>query len=362
MPQNFLSHNYPAVGVSGRLCLAILLWLTVAVSAPAQDIHTLRGKVITPAGTQPVAPVRVTLTYNGRRIYETFTDLSGHFTFSGLGKGNYQLTAEGDGLTFETTTVFAEVGAFGSAPQSFTQDIQLRPIQGKAVTRAAVVNAFSQTIPKPAQSLFDQAVKRESEGKHEDAIALLGEALKIFPEYFEAHLLLGKLYSNSGLLEQATVELDRAREISPKDERVYQLFGLVLMRQKNFPVAVAVFSEAIRMNAVNPLNVMLKTTALIHQAYAIDAASSAKATDDKSYILSRAESSLKQLSEMSENRLKPDHLSLAMFYEMKNERRRAADELEQYLKENPGAQNQTAIRQVIEKLRAGEKQPEPPPN
>ena len=73
----------------------------------------LQGKVITPSGTQPTTPVRVKLTFNGRAIHETFTDLSGRFSFPGLSRGTYQLTAEGDGVNFETTTVYAEISAFG---------------------------------------------------------------------------------------------------------------------------------------------------------------------------------------------------------------------------------------------------------
>src|SRR5215510_14979843 len=112
-----------------KYVLSLLLFLTCSYSASAQSV--LSGKVITPSGTQPTAPVRVKLTFNGRPILETFSDLSGRFSFPGLGYGTYQLTAEGDGINFETTTVYAEVSAFGSSAQSFTQDIQLRPTSHK---------------------------------------------------------------------------------------------------------------------------------------------------------------------------------------------------------------------------------------
>jgi hypothetical protein len=107
---------------------ALLLILGSAFTVSAQNVHTLQGKVIGPDGLQPQNPVRVTLTFDGRRIYETFTDLSGRFSFTGLARGTYQLTAEGDDQTFAKTTVYAEVMAFGSAPQLFTHDIQLQPL------------------------------------------------------------------------------------------------------------------------------------------------------------------------------------------------------------------------------------------
>src|SRR6185295_6071190 len=168
--------------------------------------------------------------------YETFTDLSGRFTFTALARGNYQLTAQGDGQTFETTSVYAEVAAFGSAPQLFTQDIQLRPIAGKPPSQTGVVNAFAQNVPKEAKQAFEHATKLQAEQKTEAAIEQLLQAIKIFPGYLEAHLELGNIFLKAGRYEQAIAELDRAREIDPNDERAYQSFGLVLMKLKNYPV------------------------------------------------------------------------------------------------------------------------------
>ena len=82
-----------------KLALSLLLLLASFSLVSAQGANVLQGKVITPSGTQPNTPVRVKLTFNGRPIHETFTDLSGRFTFPGLRSGTYQLTAEGDGLT-----------------------------------------------------------------------------------------------------------------------------------------------------------------------------------------------------------------------------------------------------------------------
>lgn len=338
--------------VLARFCLGLGFSLFVALNVYGQGVHTLQGKVMTPSGIAPPAPVRVTLTYNGRPMFETFTDLGGHFSFSGIAKGTYELTAEGDDVTFETTTVSAEVSAFGSAPQLFTQNIQLRALRTKPTPRASVVNSFSQTIPKAAQQLFERASKVSASGKNDDAVKLLTDAIQIFPDYFDAHIMLGKLFLNANRLEEATAELDRARQINPKDDRAYQSFGLIMMRQKNFALAVAVFAEAERLNPTNPVNALLKTTALINQAYAIDPASSEKAAADRAYIIERAEISLQQLSQLSEKKLELDHFSMAMFYEMKGDRARAAKELEEHLRANPGAQNADEIRAAILRLRA----------
>lgn len=334
------------------LCLAAIF--IAAASVFAQGAHTLQGKAVAPNGSQPTAPVRIILTLSGRRIYETFTDLSGRFTFTALARGTYLLTAEGDGQTFETTKVYAEVVAFGSSPQLFTQDIQLRPIAGKPLGQTGVVNAFSQNVPKAARQALERAAKLNDEQKTEAAIEQLMEAVRIFPAYLEAHLALGNSFLKTGRLEQAIGALDRAREIDPNDERAYQSFGLVLMKMKNYAVAIAIFAEAARLNPNNPMNALMHATAQIHQAATIPETQIA----DRQSLLDGAALSLAQASKLSGDKVKADSLTLATFYEMKGEPERAADELELFLRKAEG-KNAEAIQKEITRLRARAKRTKP---
>jgi len=323
--------------------LLISLLFACSSSVLAQNANVLQGKVIMPSGTQPTTPVRVKLTFNGRPIHETFSDLSGRFSFPGLSRGTYQITAEGDGVNFETTTIYADVTAFGSAPQSFTQDIQLRPVIRKPAQQPGVINAFTQSVPEAAQQALALGVKLADEGKIEAAIENMRSAIKIFPNYFDAHLHLGNTFLKVEQFNDAIAELDLARQINPNDERAYQSFGLLLMKQKNFAVAVAVFAEASRLNPANPTNQVMRATALIHQA--------ASSTDERSFLLGRAEVAIGQAATLSEKKSKPDSLTLALFYELKGEPAKAAGELESYLQKNPQLKNSTAIQSEIKRLR-----------
>ena len=334
-----------------RFCEYILFFLCLLVASTvfAQGANVLEGKVVLPSGTQPPNPVRVKLTYNGRAIHETFTDLSGRFSFPGLSRGTYQLTAEGDGISFETTTVYAQVSAFGGAPQSFTQDIQLRPIVHKGIAATGVINAFTQDVPPAAKQALDAGMKLAAEGNTEAAVESMQKAIKIFPKYFEAHLQLGNTFLKVNQFNEAIAELDLAREINPNDERAYQSFGLLLMRQRNFAVAVMVFAEAGRLNPQNPTNAVMRATALIHQA--ANTSDSAPSTEDRAHLLSRAEVAMSQAATLSENKVKPDSLTLAVFHELKGQPERAAAELESYLKKTPTLKNSEAIQNEIKRLR-----------
>ncbi|HEX3253533.1 MAG TPA: tetratricopeptide repeat protein [Pyrinomonadaceae bacterium] len=327
----------------------LLLLALLACSSLASAQSVLSGKVITPSGTQPTIPVRVKLTFNGRAINETFTDLSGRFSFPGVNRGTYQLTAEGDGINFETTTVYAEVAAFGSAPQSFTQDIQLRPVRHKLTTQPGVVNAFTQNVPEAAKQALTLGIKLAGEGKIPEAVENMQKAIKIFPDYFDAHLELGNIFLKTEQFNEAIAELDLARQVNPNDERCYQSFGLLLMKQRNFAMAVAIFAEAARLNPANAMNAVMKATALIHQAAV--APESAPATENRGYLISRAEVALAQAADLSENKLKPDTMTMALFYELKGEPDRAAAELESLLKKNPQMKNSPAIQAEIKRLR-----------
>lgn len=327
----------------------LLLFVASAVIAMAQSSNVLTGKVITPGGSQPTSPVRVKLTFNGRAIHETFTDLSGRFSFPGLSRGVYQLTAEGDGVNFETTSVYAEISAFGASGQSFTQDIQMRAVMRKAIPPAGVVNAFTQDVPPEAKAAYETGLKFVAEGKTEAAVENMQKAVKIFPKYFDAHLELGNIFLKSAQFNEAIAELDLAREINPNDERTYQSFGLLMMKQRNFPVAVAVFAEAGRLNPANPTNAVMRATALIHQA--ANTSDSAPSTEDRSHLLSRAEVAMNQAANLSENRLKPDSMTLALFYELKGDPERAATELESYMKKTPQLKNSEPLANEIKRLR-----------
>jgi tetratricopeptide (TPR) repeat protein len=334
-----------------KFALFLLLFLASFSFAAAQGGSVLEGKVITPSGTQPTNPVRVKLTFNGRPILETFTDLSGRFNFPGLKSGTYQLTAEGDGRTFETTAVTADLPAFGGSGQSFTQDIQLRPISHKSNAQPGVVNVFTQNVPAAARQALDAGLKLVEEGKAPEAIENMRKAIQIFPQYFDAHLQLGNTFLKLDQLQDAIAELDKAREINPNDERAYQSFGLLLMKQRNYPVAVAVFGEAARLNPENPLNAVMRATALIHQAATSEA--------DRSTLLSRAEIALSQASNLSESKLKPDAMTMALFYELKGDPERAAAELEAYMKKTPQLKNSTALQNEIKRLREKARKPNP---
>jgi cytochrome c-type biogenesis protein CcmH/NrfG len=146
--------------------------------------------------------------------------------------------------------------------------------------------------------------------------------------------------------------LEKARAVNPKDDRVYDLFARVMVVQGKYAVAARVYAEAARLNPTDPQYPLSQGTALINQASMIDPSKSSAAADERKFALTEAEKVLKQAQQLAPRKLPEVHLQLARLYEKKGEQARAADELEQYLRKNPGVSNAAAIRDAVTKLRA----------
>jgi Tfp pilus assembly protein PilF len=68
-------------------------------------------------------------------------------------------------------------------------------------------------------------------------------------------------------------------------------------------------------------------------------------------LLSKAEEAVSQTSDLSGGKMKPDHLTLGMFFSLKGDFVRAAGELEEYLRKSPDSTDAAAIRAEVKRLR-----------
>jgi len=68
--------------------------------------------------------------------------------------------------------------------------------------------------------------------------------------------------------------------------------------------------------------------------------------------LDEAEVELDRVAQLIGRKVAQAHLHRARIYEKRGQRARAADELENYLREAPNAENAQAIRQATRKLRS----------
>jgi tetratricopeptide (TPR) repeat protein len=315
--------------LASTLCV---LFLATAVKAQSPDGNTLIGKVRTESG-RALANVLVELQNgNGVLITQTVTTNEGDYAFSGLAgasfmivvnEPNHQLFSERVELTRTATT----------RPGAMVRiDLVLTPKDKAATPRAGTV--FQQEVPEPALKAYRHGVRLLAERKSDEGTAALREAIRILPKYFDPHFALGLELFRLHRLADATQELELARAINPKDGRLYHTFGLVLYEQKKYALAATVFEAAAKLNPANAEARLMRGAALIETGR-----------------LNEAEVEITRADQISSHKLAIVHLHLARVYEKRGDRVRAADELESYLRQNPGVDNAPAIRDAIKKLR-----------
>ncbi|MDT7541319.1 MAG: Tetratricopeptide repeat [Acidobacteriota bacterium] len=319
-------------------CVALLLCASAARAQ--QAVNSLEGRVSMPNGEAPPQSVRVTLTLNGRRIYETFTDLNGHFSFGGLASGGYTLVAQSDGSSFETTSVRADVTAYGSAPQSFTQNIQLRPKPGAVVDRAGTVSIdeLDPSIPSHAREEYRQGVKYAAENKAEEAAHHFEQAVREHPAFYVAQLALADEYSKLQRHDDALAAYKHASELKPERHEPYVGVGVSLVSLKRYDEGIRLLRGVVELDKT-------LTAPYLSLGYA----------EMMTGNYREAESHLLRACEL--NRASVAHVYLANVYEQTNEAQKAIEHLETYLKQNPKTSNAEALRAAIDKLRRKQKKP-----
>jgi tetratricopeptide (TPR) repeat protein len=337
------------------LSTLVLFVFLMAMPSQAQIIagNTITGKVRNANGKALSNVILELHTGNGMLFTQTVSDSEGNYTFAGLEAATFVLVVnESLHQPFSERIELART-AVGVPGETVRVDVTLAPKNKASEPRAGLV--FQQDIPNAAREAFNRAIKLAKENKSSQAIEAFREAIKIFPDYFDAHFALGNELMKTEKLNEAIAELEQARRINPKDDRVYQSFGLILSKQKKYAVAAAVFAEASRINPADPQILLLRGIALIDYASSIDPAVVKDADGERHRAFEMAEKDLLKASDLSGRKLFVIHLQLARLYEKRGERTRAADELEEYLRLKPDADNAVHIREAIQKLRGASK-------
>ena len=313
----------------------VLLFVALATATQAQGAHALEGRASLPNGAQPTHPVKVTLTFNGRRMQETFTDLSGRFNFAGLTAGTYQLIAEGDGQTFETTSVRAELTAFGRGAQTFTQNIQLRPKGGgpaPAVAGAVSLEELDPDVPERARARYRQGLREAAADRPEQAIKLFQEALAAHPPFYAACLALAEQHAKVQRFAQALAAYQKAGALKPERAEAYIGIGAMLVSQKRYDEAIRLLRGVIEVD---------RNLAAPYLSLGYAEMMTGQHREAEGHLLRALELAQPAIA----------HIYLANVYEQLGQPAKAIEHLQTYLKENPTSPQTDSIHGAIKKLR-----------
>jgi tetratricopeptide (TPR) repeat protein len=316
-----------------------------------QQERAIKGRAQTTTGASAAWIIVRLLNIRSVPVSLAVTNNTGEFLFSSLRELNYLVVIAAPGYQTATEKISFAAGRANPVEANGVRvvNITLAPY---AAARAPVARpAFTQNVPAAARDAFERAVKFGRAGRRQVASTLVQEAIRIFPDYFDARFALSSELAKAGRYAEAIVELEHAIRINPQDDRVYQSFGLIMMKQGKYEVAAAVFAEAARLNESESLHPLMRAEALIDYASTIEAGSAPQALLVVQDAFNEAEKNLNLASAKSSNGLAAVHFQLARLYQKRGERARAADELDQYLLANPSARNADEIRDIIRTLR-----------
>ncbi|OLE55367.1 MAG: hypothetical protein AUG51_03580 [Acidobacteria bacterium 13_1_20CM_3_53_8] len=282
---------------------------------------------------------------DGRPAGLTITDHEGAFSFQGLSQTSYTIIV----AAADHDPVNRQISFAGQSNPNATMVVEINLIASHSGSVARP--NFTQNIPPTARAVYDRAIKIGQAGRRDVALTLMQEAVKIYPGYFDAHFALGNEFMKAGRLDEAISEFNMALKINPNGDQAYQSLGLVLMRQRKFTVAAALFAEAARLNPTEPLDPLLRAIVLLNYAYALTSSQSVGASAETNSAISEADTALARADNLSHSQLAAIHLHRARLYKLKGEKQRAANELEQYLQQNPNDESADSIRAEINRLR-----------
>lgn len=231
------------------LAALLLLTLTSAPVLAQRDNDPLQGtffevtgQVRLPGGrtTANDLPVRLEL-YGGALVDQATTDSVGRFRFTRLRRAQYTVVVRVPGYREERQSV--DISVVGRAHVI----LQLTPegVRREAAAEPEVVDAKT---PPEARAEYEKGVAAMNQGKAERAVAHLERAVKIYPAFFAAQALLGKVHMDASAWDKAEGALGRAREVKPQDVPVLVLLGEVHRRRHHFDKAEAVLREAVKLD------------------------------------------------------------------------------------------------------------------
>ena len=296
---------------------------------------TVEGQIYLPDGAPLQQSIRCQLISGDgvRPPDDFFTDSGGRFTLRRVHPlGTYYVVVKANGRFWGAT----RAAIYVPDGRHSTVYVQLSPPERMPVPDGNTVSAAAlrERVPKDARKQFEMARKWIDQGNRKKAHPMLLRAVKIYPDYVEAHNELAVELMKAGQLMDAEQHLRRALESDPEAVLPNLNLGLCLQRQERFTEARSYLEEAVRLRPDQPESLLLlgieyidlrrekEAEPLLIRAYELGGAEVARA-----------------------------NLLLAQIYSWRKEYGRSAATLETYLRDVPNAPDSPHLLQILDKLR-----------
>lgn len=199
-----------------RCWQAFLLFLAILGESPllAQGLsggHTISGVVREEGSNTPITAVELEISSSGSRVRPSVTSgTQGEFVFKGLPDGEYSIVASKTG--YDTATVTVTVMRAGSPQVSISLR---RTTPEKLVGPGDSISVRELTVPERARVAYDKGHRLlEDENKPAESIPEFQQAVKAYPQYYEAYTEIGIANYHLGKFPEAEQALKKAIDTS----------------------------------------------------------------------------------------------------------------------------------------------------
>lgn len=319
------------------ICILIGLTFSTTASDPVNFVNRIEGTVYSPERL-PVENAFVELRNDiDSPIAQTKTNSSGRFTFVGMPGGRYIVKVLP--LTADLAEQSQEAYVTNLVPRS--SDIvyvEFYLARKKHLSETGIGKRteviFAQEIPPSAKKLYDQGSAELAKDK-DKGLSKLEEAVKTFPDYFDALSLLGRELVLMKNYEKAYPYLLRAIDVNPKSFSCFFRLGYAFYQLKQYAAAAkAAAAAAILAPDSADTQLLLGTVARINGD------------------LQDAERALTKANTFAKGKSSEVHWQLALLLNRLQRNREAIMELETFLKLEPNSPEKAKIQALIVKLRS----------
>ena len=199
------------------------------------------------AGANSVArdlPVRLER-FSGGVIDQMNTDARGRFRFGNLQRGYYKVIINAPG--FAPAQQDADLTLLVKAYLVFT----LNASEPGKTTHVAIADVIDARVPPSARDEFDRGRDALARKNQSEAIVHFRKATSIYPEFFEAQLLLGSAFMDVRDWRQAEIAMKRALEIKAGNAPASLALGEIFWRQKRYDEAERNLIEGLKLDEKN---------------------------------------------------------------------------------------------------------------
>jgi Flp pilus assembly protein TadD len=323
--------------------LVIAAFGNVSVHASPKFANRIEGIVYDPNNV-PVENARVELQDDtNSTVGSTRTNLQGRFTFVGMLPGRYDIKVMPLGTDLMEQTQEANVTNITRLASDLVylefhlQYDKRRAGQQPATAPEAI---FVQDVPAEARKLYEDA--RDHFKEQRDAgMTKLEEAVKIFPDYFDALALLGAAYFEQKNYEKAYPYYVKAASVNQRSFRSFYNLGYSLYQLRRYPEALKPAETAKSLDKSSLDAQLLYGTIL-------------RITGD----YKKSESELKAADSMAKGKNADVHMQLALLYNRTDRNQDAVSELKTYLKLQPDSPDKKQIEDLIVKLKERSEKPQ----